>query len=1061
MKNYIKSMIAIVALLLCSTVTQADNVVVIKQLNGTASDTGGTVTVDKTTVSGGETVTITVEPATGYYLDPDDISVVMTIDGSKAQTREPGFYEPLAVTHASGNDVSGTATYTFVMPSTGGSNVSYGAEVTVNFSQRISISTATVTASGTFSYTGETIEPESITVKLGSSTLTVTTDYTLEFSNNKNAGTATITVTGVGKYTGTANGGFTIGKAAIDAVTLDKTELEYTGTEQTVSVTKVMAGTIELTADDYVVSGNTATDAGTYTVTVSAKDGSNFTGSKTAGFTIGKASIDAVTLDKTTLTYTGFVQTVSVTKVMAGTIELTADDYVVSGNTATDAGTYTVTVSAKDGGNFTGSATAEFTITEPEPEKTKVELKFSTDKVEINYGDAFTAPTLTKTPETLTGITFKSSRRDVAKVDNDGKVTIEGNGQTTITASFASNEDYEGAEASYILIVNNGKIDYTVKDYDGTYDGQPHTITLTVNSPEGASVEYSYGGGTQTEYSTTAPTFTDVGYYTVNYYITKDHYETVSNSATVYITPATAQITKEPTVIEGLVYTGYPLVLVYAGECTGGTMVYSLNNKDWSQELPMATEAGTYKVYCKVVAANQNYYDSVTKEVAVTIAKKEEEEPEPEPEEKTYNLWVAGVQVTDNNKSNILKDDKGKVRFYFSDKDNQLVITNNQDSTIVVETGIDNLTIYLNGTAPSYLERIWSSVGGREVSHPNKGALTITTYPNVPGKLFLKTDHTYGVIGKFSSLTIDENTKTILMSPEGGYFDGYLLKADGGIAKSATIGQYIVPMGYETKTFPISNFQNPDGTDKDLSNTTVDDDNKLLLTANTAASNPEENDGYDASDNSIVLNTIQTSSDIQQVANDVLNNILTPGTEEFAQAFHGLTFMVPDGSGKIYLFVNIEPGYLLRVKVLSNISGANATITSDYNSAVVDYQVEESSYVLVWMEKDTNYSREGTRLGKRETAHGRVYSLKVEPITVATKNPLSIVTDFPKEEVEEIEAGGGGSEPTPAPTPPTSIDAVEDSTHSNVQWYTISGLRINKPTQKGLYIKDGKKIVIK
>ena len=1058
MKNYIKSMIAIVALLLCSTVTQADNVVVIKQLNGTASDTGGTVTVDKTTVSGGETVTITVEPATGYYLDPDDISVVMTIDGSKAQTREPGFYEPLAVTHASGNDVSGTATYTFVMPSTGGSNVSYGAEVTVNFSQRISISTATVTASGTFSYTGETIEPESITVKLGSSTLTVTTDYTLEFSNNKNAGTATITVTGVGKYTGTANGGFTIGKAAIDAVTLDKTELEYTDAAQTVSVTKVMAGTIELTSDDYVVSGNTATDAGTYTVTVSAKDGSNFTGSKTAGFTIGKASIDAVTLDKTTLTYTGSVQTVSVTKVMAGTIELTADDYVVSGNTATDAGTYTVTVSAKDGGNFTGSATAEFTITEPEPEKTKVELKFSTDKVEINYGDAFTAPTLTKTPETLTGITFKSSRRDVAKVDNDGKVTIEGNGQTTITASFAANEDYEGAEASYILIVNNGKIDYTVKDYDGTYDGQPHTITLTVNSPEGASVEYSYGEGTQTEYSTTAPTFTDVGYYTVNYYITKDHYETVSNSATVYITPATAQITKEPTVIEGLVYTGYPLVLVYAGECTGGTMVYSLNNKDWSQELPMATEAGTYKVYCKVVAANQNYYDSVTKEVAVTIAKKEEEEPEPEPEEKTYNLWVAGVQVTDNNKSNILKDDKGKVRFYFSDKDNQLVITNNQEPTIVVESGLDNLTIYLNGTAPSYLERIWSSVGGREVSHPNKGALTITTYPNVPGKLFLKTDHTYGVIGKFSSLTIDENTKTILMSPEGGYFDGYLLKADGGIAKSATIGQYIVPMGNETRTFPNSNFQNPDGTDKDLSNTTVDDKNKVLFTANTAASNPEENDGYDASDNSIVLNTIQTSSDIQQVANDVLNNILTPGTEEFAQAFHGLTFMVPE---KIYLFVNIEPGYILRVKVLSDISGANATITSDYNSAVVDYQVEESSYVLVWMAKDTNYSREGTRLGKRETAHGRVYSLKVEPITVATKNPLSIVTDFPKDEVEEIEAGGGGSEPTPAPTPPTSIDAVEDSTHSNVQWYTISGLRINKPTQKGLYIKDGKKIVIK
>ena len=1129
MKNYMKSIMAVAALLLCSTVTQAGDVTVITQVDGQTSTAGGTATADKSSnISGGETVTITVTPNQGYYLNT--ITVVKTIDGSQAQTRAPGFSEPLTVTHASGSDVTGTAIYTFVMPETGVDGVTYDAEVTVNFSQRTSIADATVTATGTFTYTGEAIVPETITVKLGSTTLTVTTDYTLEISDNTDSGTATITATGVGTYTGTATGEFTIGQASIDAVTLDKTTLTYTGAEQTVTVTKVMAGDVELTADDYTVSGNKGTNAGTYTVTVTAKESSNFTGSKTAEFTIGQATIDAVTLDKTTLDYTGAEQTVSVTKVMAGTIELTADDYTVSGNKGTNAGTYTVTVTAKDGSNFTGSKTAEFTIgqatidavtldkttldyTGAEQSVTvtkvmagtieltaddytvsgnkgtdagtytvtvtakegsnftgsktaqftigqaKATLAFDKDKAEATYGAAFTALTLTKTPATLEGVTFKSSDTDVATVDNDGKVTIKKVGETVITASFAGNDNYEAAEASYTLTVKKGKMEVTVEGFDGTYDGQPHGITLK-NVPEGATVVYCVPD--EGNWSTNAPTFTDVGAYTVEYRVTKDNYEDVEGQAEVKINAAAVEITKEPTAIEGLVYTGEPQALITAGACgTGGTMMYALNSitgDAWSENLPTATEAGTYTVYYSVSSDDDNHrYQGDTKSLTVTIAPKEEE-PEPEPGENTYNLWIGGVQVTDQNKTNILGDGINKARFFFNEKSSQLVITDNQDATIVIESGLDDLTIFLNGTAPSYLNRIWSSAGGKENAHEAKGKLTITTYPNIPGEILLTTTHADGVISGFSEFSIDDKTNTFLLDPEKGlYVNGTLREEGGTIAKTATIGQYIVPMTYETKTFPATNFLNPDGTDKDLSNTTVDNENKILFTANTGA------DGYDSTDNSIVLNTTLTTKGVEQVAAEVATGDLIPGSADFAKDFHGLTFMVPDGSGKIYLNVSIENGYCLKVKVIGDTSGTYSTVRQSTTTAVINYQVSEASYVLVWLERDTNYSREDTR-GRRETAHGRVYSVRLVPEQVATKNPLSMEPNFPKTMVEEVETGSSTNPtptPTPTPEPPTAIDEVEASADSHAQWYTINGQRIDPPTRKGLYIKDGKKVVIR
>ena len=83
-----------------------------------------------------------------------------------------------------------------------------------------------------------------------------------------------------------------------------------------------------------------------------------------------------------------------------------------------------------------------------------------------------------------------------------------------------------------------------------------------------------------------------------------------------------ASITAAPSAIYDLVYKGSEQTLVAAGTAVGGTMNYSLNNTDWSTELPKATNAGTYSVYYKVIGdADHEDYTPTDNIIEVTIDK--------------------------------------------------------------------------------------------------------------------------------------------------------------------------------------------------------------------------------------------------------------------------------------------------------------------------------------------------------------------------------------------------------------------------------------------------------
>lgn len=115
------------------------------------------------------------------------------------------------------------------------------------------------------------------------------------------------------------------------------------------------------------------TDAGTYYVWYKAVGDNSHRDSeaKCCEAEIKPKSITgaSVTLDQTQLTWTGSEQSVRVTGVTIDGLSLTADDYIVIGNTGTNIDTYTLTIIGK--GNFKDTAEASWQIVEkpaPEPE---------------------------------------------------------------------------------------------------------------------------------------------------------------------------------------------------------------------------------------------------------------------------------------------------------------------------------------------------------------------------------------------------------------------------------------------------------------------------------------------------------------------------------------------------------------------------------------------------------------------------------------------------------------------------------------------------------------------
>ena len=156
-----------------------------------------------------------------------------------------------------------------------------------------------------------------------------------------------------------------------------------------------------------------------------------------------------------------------------------------------------------------------------------------------------------------------------------------------------------------------------------TYTGEAQVL-VTAGNTTGGEMQYSLDGET---YSTTIPTGTNAGDYTVYYKVKGDnnYYDVSAKTVTVSIAKADSSVNTAPTA-NTLTYTGEAQELVTGGAATGGTLQYAIGTDEttaptdgWSTALPTGTGAETYYVWYKVVG-DENHNDTEPVCVPVTIA---------------------------------------------------------------------------------------------------------------------------------------------------------------------------------------------------------------------------------------------------------------------------------------------------------------------------------------------------------------------------------------------------------------------------------------------------------
>lgn len=295
------------------------------------------------------------------------------------------------------------------------------------------IADAKVTVTGTYTYTGSEIKPDAskVTVKIGEKTLAEGTDFTIEYAYNTDASAkAQVKIVGKGNYQGNAFATFTIApKELTDAMIGTIAAQTHDGSAKTPALTVTDSGKTLTEGTDYTAKYTNNINAGTATVTITGKG--NYKGIASKTFTINKKEVALPTANSTTFTYTGATQTYQPTGFDAAAM-------TISGNTATNAGTVTVTVRLKDTKNckWAGGAadpTFSFTIAPKNISGATVTVSGT-----LTYdGAAKTpAPTVTADGKTLrSGTDYTVAYADNTKAGTAAKVTVTGQGNYTGTAN--------------------------------------------------------------------------------------------------------------------------------------------------------------------------------------------------------------------------------------------------------------------------------------------------------------------------------------------------------------------------------------------------------------------------------------------------------------------------------------------------------------------------------------------------------------------------------------------------------------------------------------------------
>lgn len=434
-------------------------------------------------------------------------------------------------------------------------------------------------------------------------------------------------------------------KSIVGAVVTLEDTFVYDGTEKCPQIISVVLDGVTLTGigggTDYGFSCNRMSQVGTYYDDFSLSGLGNYTGEMKFTWSITPRGVTP-TITVADGTYNGgnpVQPTVTLTDDLGNTID--PKEYDVSYSDNTNAGTGTVTVTDKEGGNYVlGTASTTFTINKAAaPALTAYQV---TQKYSLKTEQTITLPDLKSLgmPDDAqvsdTNAFHSGSYSPAGRIQDGWGIDVNTGAITYALADGAAagdvitftllvrSKNYEDATVTVILTLTERDapiltlpdiitVDYTgaeipvsaVTGKSAAFDGKD-VLPGTWSWKAGQAITNATDTGSKTIVFTPADL--------VNYHpVEGEVYVIISRVAPDYTAPAA---------IDGLTYSGSAQALVRAGSTAHGKLLYSLSKDGtYSETIPTGTDAGEYTVWYKV-EGDSNHKDSQPWSVTATIAPK-------------------------------------------------------------------------------------------------------------------------------------------------------------------------------------------------------------------------------------------------------------------------------------------------------------------------------------------------------------------------------------------------------------------------------------------------------
>lgn len=721
--------------------------------------------------------------------------------------------------------------------------------------------------------------------------------------------------------------------------------------------------------------------------------------------------------------YTGATFEPTVTLALGNTTLTENTDFTVTYADNIDAGTGKITLEGirKYDGKLTGKGNNGLSVLTFVIDKADPTLKFTPGSATITFGkeSEFEMPTLKTAPEGIT-VTYESKDPNTATVHKStGDITPVAFGKTTITAKYDGDDNWNSASDSYTLTVEKGKAVVkkapTANSQTYTYTGEPQELIV---AGEGTNGEMQYKVGDKGTYSTTIPTGTNADDYTVYYKVvgTSNQFDdSEEGSIIVKIAKAKLTVTAEDNKIVfgdqapeySVTYEGF--VNKETASVLGGKLAFTCGYKKGSN-------AGTYPITPSGLTSDN--YEITFAKGTLTVEKGDITVTAPKAVDGLVYTGTAQALITAGSA------DGGEMQYSLDGK--------TYDKAIPTGTDAKEYTVYYTVVAD----------GNHNAVEAKTVSATIAK-----ARLFVKANDmtiTQGAEAPEYTVTYDgfvNDESASVLGGELAFNCEYRQGADAGtytiMPEGLTSSNYDIV--YDKGTLTVEKKEEP-AKENNTGIAFTSADVKAVI--GEAIALPKLQNPYN-----LPIEWLSSNIKVATVDQEGMVTIVGPGVAEIWAVFKGNNLF--ESVSAMYLLTVIQKmdtGIAFPVSEIKAVLGESFQAPELQNpyGLTVEYLSSNPDVATV----DQNGVVTLTGAGVAEI--WAIFKGNDNYIAAAAMYLLNV-----------LERSDGPGSDDPSDDPPTAINSVTTADDSNDRWYSLNGQKIDKPTKKGVYIRNGEKVVIK